>query len=166
MFQPFEVFKQDYIRRLIGLKKFYLVTQTYTRGPVDTVNEKIVLLITDYDNPGLAKIHWNAVKHDKYAAVINLNNANHLAKITEMAGLGSAYILYWSMVKDVNELHQRLTTRYTENIRRFLATNTLWRIGADEKITTRFEVTFGELFIIIKRRSNNIRIKFEDIEKV
>ncbi len=59
------------------MKKFYLVSQTYTRGfDHFTEEHKADILVTDYDDPGLAKIHFNAVPHDKYAAIIDLRMKN------------------------------------------------------------------------------------------
>ena len=74
MFQPFERFDPEYINRLISLNKPYLVAQTYTRGyshfdqdhPVD-------ILLTDYDDQGLAKTHLNALKGDGLACLVNLS---------------------------------------------------------------------------------------------
>src|SRR3954469_21598779 len=108
MVQPFERFKSIYIDRLIQMKKFYLVSQTYTRGfgHYDEHN-KTNILVTDYDDPGLAKIHFNAVLHDKFAAVIDLRNEKHKGKIMEMLEPNSTYTLYWSIVKDAKEMEQR-----------------------------------------------------------
>jgi hypothetical protein len=166
MLQPFEKFIATYIERLISLKKFYLVSQTYSRAKDHFADEtKSNILLTDYDDLGLAKIHLNAVKHDKYASIIDLKNEKHKEKIKSMLQPGSAYELYWSVVKDVKQMQERLNNRYTENMRRYITKATNWRISADENITPKFEVTFGELFITLKRRSQTLRVKFEEIEK-
>jgi hypothetical protein len=105
------------------------------------------------------------VKHDKYAAIIDLANGTHEEKIRSMLHPGSKYALYWSIVKDVDELQKRLDYKYKDNIRRYILKNTNWRVGGDEKIRPSFQVTFGELYIIIKRGAQTIRVKFDEIEK-
>lgn len=166
MLQPFEKFKPIYLNRLIILKKFYLVSQTYTRVQAAAIKgQKPGLLFTEYDDAGLASIHVNALKHDKLAAIADLSNVNHLARITAVLQADSPYEVYWSIVKDLKALEQNLTKKYTNNMRRFVMNNTNWRIGADDKIMPSMQVTFGELFIILKRGNQTLRVKFEEIEK-
>jgi hypothetical protein len=154
MLQPFELFNTTYIERLITMKKIFLVSQTYTRGVDQFAGlAKVNILVTDYDDRGLAKIHVNAVKHDKYASIINLTNEAHKEKIKSMLDTASNYTVYWSIVKDVKQMQQRLNNRYKDNMRRYIDKATTWRIGADEEIKPSFQVTFGELFITIKRGS-------------
>ena len=166
MLQPFEKFLYSYTERLITLKKVYLVSQSYPRGYDHLADvQKVNLLLTDYDDLGLAKIHLNAVKHDKYAALIDLTNEKHREKIKSMLEPSSNYELFWSVVRDIKQMQERLNNRYKDNMRRYIDKATSWRIGADEIIKPRFEVTFGEVFITLKRGNQSLRVKFEEIEK-
>jgi hypothetical protein len=166
MFQPFEQFKTIYVEKLIGLKKSYLVSQTYKRANDPFAEEdKIDILLTDYDNLGAANIHLNAVKHDKFSAILDLENPKHKAKLVEMLSPSSKYNLFWSVVRSSKELQQRINTKYKDNMRRYIERNTNWRIGRDTIIYPSAEVTFGELFIVLKYSGQTLRIKFEEIEK-
>lgn len=166
MFQPFEVFKPLYIKKLITLKKVYVVTQSYTAGTHALKDEnKTGILLTDYDDIGLANIHKAAVRTDKYASVINLNNQKHAAKLQEMLADDSPYQLYWSVVKDLESVKKRVDVKYKDHIRRYIQKNTTWRIGGDETIRPQLSVVFGELFIFLKRGAQELRVRFEEIEK-
>ena len=110
-------------------------------------------------------IHKTAVKTDKYAAVINLNNPKHLEKLESMLEPNSAYKIYWSVVKDMESIKKRMDMKYKDNIRRYIMKNTTWRIGGDETIRPQLSVIFGELFIFLKRGAQELRVKFEEIEK-
>lgn len=165
MFQPFERFKSEYINGLIKLNKIYLVSQTYNQGFDHFQEAKIDLLFTDYDQKGLAEIHYSAVKNDKYASLIDLTNSKHKEKIKEMLDAESKYRVYWAIVKDLNEIKKRVDLKYKSNIKRWITANTEWRIGADEVIRPALQVVFGELFITLKRGSQSRRIKFDEIEK-
>ena len=166
MFQPFEVFKPLYIKKLITLKKVYVVTQSYTAGTHALKDEnKTGILLTDYDDIGLANIHKAAVRADKYASVINLNNQKHAAKLQEMLADDSPYQLYWSVVKDLESVKKRVDVKYKDHIRRYIQKNTTWRIGGDETIRPQLSVVFGELFIFLKRGAQELRVRFEEIEK-
>lgn len=165
MLQPFELFKTTVIQQLRKLKRTYLVTQTYGRAQNPMINEvRTPLLITDYDTLGQARIHKNAIKHDKYAAILDLENEGHREKLIEMLGSNSKYTLYWSVVRDAAALKRMIDQRYKDNMRRYIERNTNWRIDRDVTIRPNVEVTFGELFITLKYAGQQIRLKFEEIE--
>ena len=165
MLQPFELFNERYLERLIQLKKFYLISQSYPRG-INHFAEahRIDILVTDYESPGEAQMHLNAVKNDKYGALIDLQKTEHKKKILDML-TGEKYQLYWSIVKSADDLQKRLQVGYKDKMRKYIQANTDWRIGGDETITPSIETTYGELFINLKWKTKRLRIKFEDIER-
>jgi hypothetical protein len=165
MVQPFVEFEKKYIPRLRELKKIYLVTQTYHRAANLFLEDKTALLVSSYDDPGLAEIHLKAVIEDKFAAIINLCDRNHFDKLMSMLEPGSAYQVYWSVVKDAARLERQLTSKFADNMRRYIERNTSWTIGGNERIRPGFEVSFGELFVSLKWGSQRQRVKFEEIEK-
>ena len=166
MLLPFEIMRLEYINQLIRLKKIYLVTQSYNmvEDPFGHT-DKIGLIASDYDDSGLAKIHLAAVKQDKYASVIQLSNSVHLAKITEMLQQDSAYAVYWAVVKDAEQLKRKVDTQFSDHIRRYITKNTNWSIKGSATLKPQLQVIFGELFVILKYGSQELRIKFADVEK-
>lgn len=165
MFQPFLEFKELYINRLISLDKKILVTQSYTRyNDQLSAVPKSGILVTDYDNRGLANIHLKAVNHDKLGAIVLLDNDNHKQRLTQLLQPGSPYKVFWSVVNNLSDMEQRLKKKYSKNLLRYVAKTTDWRIARDENLSVSFQVTYGELYIIIKRKSQTIRVKFDEIE--
>lgn len=165
MFQPFELFKKEYINRLIRMDKKYLVSQTYEKAFDHFEATKTDILLTDYDQLGLAQIHFSAVKKDKYASIIDLTNPKHISRILEMLHPDSAYRLFWAIVQSVAEVKQRIDLKYKDHMRRYIMKHTTWRIDASEAIRPALQVIYGELFIILKRGNQTLRVKFDDIEK-
>ena len=165
MFQPFEKFKTEYISRLLLLNKRYLVSQTYKNAlnHFDEENRTNILL-SDYDDIGLAELHRKAVRQDKYAALMDLKDEKIQAKLRSMLA-GSQYNLFWAVVMKRDETKKNLDMKYKDHIRRWIAQNTTWRVGEKETIGTSLEVTYGEFYLVIKRGSQMVRPKFEDIEK-
>lgn len=166
MLQPFEIFKHQYIERLLDLKKRWLVSQSYARG-VPQLSEilKESILLSDYDDPGLAKVHLNAIKNDRYAALIDLEKEAHKQKLGSMLAPGSRYVIYWSVVRSAKEIETRINTRWKEKMRRYIDTKTNWNIDRNTTVRPAMEVIFGELFIVFSYGSQRLRIKFEEIEK-
>ena len=166
MFQPFEKFKTEYISTLIGLSKLYIVTQTYARGTTAGVaGEKDSLLLTDYDDLGIAMIHYKAVINDRYAAIIHLSKPAHKQKLADMSAPGSNYDLYWAVVKSKIQLERHINKKYRESIREYIKENTTWRIDHDTTVRPTVQLIFGELFIVIKHGKQVVRVKFEELEK-
>jgi len=166
MFQPFEKFHAQYIPGLIGLKKMYLVAQTYNRGFNHFNNEgKTNILLTDYEDLVEAQKHYNEIKGDKYAWIFELENEKHKEKLIEMVNINSKYALYWAIVKDAKEMMKKLNLKYKDNVRRYIASKTTLRIKANETLATSLQVSFGEIYLVIKANGKSIPVNFGDIEK-
>ncbi len=165
MFQPFEKFEPGYLKKLILVNKRFLVSQSYRQGRINNGGKKMAVLLSDYDNLGLAKIHYKAVRDDRLAAIIHLDDPVHFQKCVKITGDESQYDVYWATVTNAADVRKRIDDKYKANIRRFLLTNTTWKIGADETIRPSLQVIFGEIFMILKRGSETLRVKFEEIEQ-
>jgi hypothetical protein len=166
MLQPFERFKPGYVERLLELNKPFIVTQTYPRASCHHLEGiKASLLLSDYDDMGLAKIHYKAVINDPYAAIIQLTKPAHRQKLEEMMVADSAYRLYWAVVKSKKELEHVVNSRFKDKMREYIAANTTWRIDRDASIRPSVQLIFGELFIVIKYGKQVVRVKFEELEK-
>jgi len=167
--QPFEEFKPAYLPRLTQLGRRYLVSQTYFRAKNladDPFSSRINLLLSDYEQPGEAKLHLNAVKKDRYAAIIDLGHPPHLEKIREMLMAGSGYRIYLAVVRNARELENHINRHYKDNMKQYVEKQTNWRISTDTIVKPSIQLSFGELFIILKHGNQHIRIKFEEIEMV
>lgn len=165
MLQPFERFRTAYIGRLMELKKNYLVSQYYQRGESVSDLARTPLILSAYDDPGLAKTHWNAVKEDRYAAIIRLEKPEHNTRLIEILQENSNYQVYWAVLKSRAAFEKKVNLEYKDHMRRYIQQHTNWRIEHDASIRPSIELTFGHLYIILKRGSQTIRIKFEEIEQ-
>jgi hypothetical protein len=168
MLQPFEEFRPGYLSRLIELGRRYLVSQTYYRVremETDPSCRRVNLLFSDYMELGEAKLHVNAVKKDKYAAIIDLENPVHLRKMQEMLKAGSGYRMFFAVVRSAKELENLVNRKYKDKLRHYVEKQTDWRISHDAMVKPMIQLSFGELFVILKHRNQHIRIKFEEIEK-
>lgn len=166
MLQPFIKLLPLYVERLEATNKKYFVTQSYKAGTDRTQENKIAsLLVSVYDDPGLAETHWNAVRGDAMAAVINLNRPAHKQKLYEMLS-GTKYHVYWAVVKDSADLEKKINAKYKDNMRRYLERTTDWKFSRDASLRPSIQLVFGELYINLRYGAQLIRVKFEEIEKV
>jgi hypothetical protein len=109
MYNPFTRFQPRFIQTFRNVKKRYLVSQTFKReNNLFKDENKNYLLLTHYDDNGLAKIHFNAVSFDKYAAILDLEKDQHREKLTGMLKPDSPYIIYSSLITDPNEVKKSM----------------------------------------------------------
>ncbi len=165
MIQPFILFQRNHLQQLQKLGNSFIVTQTYDRVDHFNDNSKTSLLLSDYKDHGPAQIHFKAIRSDKFAAIVDLKNPKHLEKMEELLD-SDKYVLYWGVIQSSNDLKKRLDSSYKTKIRRYLMHNSSWRIAGDDEVKINFEVVFGELFLILKWRTNKLRIKFAEIERL
>ena len=163
--QPFIPFEKKYLTRLMQIKQYYWVSQSYSRGTSIITGYKIPILLTNYDDSALAEIHRKAVKGDIYAAVIDIQKETHFNILTAMLQPTSKYYLYWGVIDDFKKLERTLNEQFAENLKRYIDKKTTWRIGSGEAVRPGFQLTFGELYITLKWSGQSIRIKFDEIEK-
>jgi hypothetical protein len=131
----------------------------------DPFHSRINLLFSDYTEPGEAKLHFNAVRHDRYAAIIDLMNPVHLKKMQEMLSEGSGFRIFFAVVRSAKELESLINKKYKDKLRHWVENKTNWRISHDARVKPSIQLSFGELFIILKHGNQHIRIKFADIEE-
>lgn len=146
----------------------YLVSQTYRRisdPDRDLPGAPVHLLFSDYIELGEARLHFNAVKKDRYAAVIDLQNPRHLNRIMEMLSSGSHYRIYFAVVRSAKELENLVNRKYKERLKQYVEKQTNWRLSHDTMVKPTIQLSFGEVFIILRHGNQHIRIKFEEIEK-
>ena len=165
--RPFKRFLPFYVSEFVEMKKIYLVSQTYDRH-IDHVQEgfRKGMLISDYDDLGLAKQHLSALKKasDPLAAIINLTNEKHLTAFKKVLSIHSEYAVYWAAVKSKQLLEKQVNAHFKDHIRRYISAHTKWLIARDSGVNPKLQVIFGELFVILRHRGEELRIKFKDIE--
>jgi hypothetical protein len=167
MFNPFEIFRESLTDAFLQAGKRYLVSQTFRAAAGEAMAEgKETILLTHYDELARAQIHFSAVKTDRYAAIIDLCNQKHLEKIRQMLDPGSRYLVYSSLISSRAGVERSLNARLGPNMRRFINRNTKWKIGADETIRPQVDLAFGELYIILKYRNQQVRFKLAELELV
>ncbi len=167
LLQPFEEFRPAFLPRLLQLRRKYLVSQTYCRAKDihgEPFSSKVNLLLSDYLEPGEAKLHLNAIKKDRYAALIDLEIPKHYNKIQELLMEGSGYRLYFAVVRNAQKLEDEVNRKYKDRLKQYVERKTNWKISRDAIVKPTLQLSFGELFIIIRHGNEQIRIKFEEIE--
>ena len=166
MFNPFVKFEEKFIAAFRKVKKRYLVSQTFTRVDNTVNQDKTYLMLTHYDDKGLAKIHFNALSTDKFSSIIDLENESHREKLLTMLTPPSNYTIYSSLTIDPKEVKNLSDKIYKEKVQKFIEKKTNWRISREQTIKPKLEITFGELYVALKYGTQTIRVRLEELETI
>ena len=107
-----------------------------------------------------------AVRSDPYAAIIDLEKEKHLSKVKEMLAPGLPYLIFSNLVRDDQVLDEILNKHYAARLRRYIERHTTWRIQMNGQLRPRVQLIFGELFVVVRFQSQQLRVKFADIENL
>jgi hypothetical protein len=167
MFNPFIRFEQRFIDAFRKSKERYLVSQVYERA-IEKFEDKrkVGLLLTKYSDLNQATVHFQAIKEDKYAAIIDLEKEVHRNKIIDLVSAQSKYVVFSNLVGEISATEKMLTKKYADSIKRYITRFTNWRIGSDKTIYPKMDIVFGELFVTLNYNNEKIRIKLAELEKI
>lgn len=126
----------------------YLVAQQYYRGKLPN-SEKLPLLLTDYTDLAEASSHYQKIAGtDKWAAIIDLRNPKHTAKLQEMCLPYSEYRLYAAFTDTSNCLSNN--KRIKNAAKTYIDNQTNWKPGQSSTVNAVLELKYGELFVTFK----------------
>lgn len=144
----------------------FLVSQTYRGLPhLFSDDAKTVILMSDYEDMTLAKVHLHALIDDKYASLIDLRTQKHYDTVKSMLLQDSKYLVFTTFIQDKKVIKKHLDDHYSANIRGYISKETNWHIGSNETIRPDLELIFGELFVILKYAGQTRKLRLADIEK-
>ncbi len=164
MFNPFYPFTTSLLEALLQHGKRYFVRQTFRRGvPLLQEGIKGAYLISHYDSLHEAQVHCDALAHDPNRFVYDWSNPEHRERLKIAAGHPAGYNVYSSTFQ--KDWENQITERIKKSIRLYV-TALGWQPSRSEGLHTSFYHTFGELYIKLKFKSREVRVKFEEIENL
>ena len=166
-FIPFEKLTHALIASFRKKGKRWLVSQTLeVTIPDPALLSKTLLLMTHYDDKGLAFVHHKAVNGDRYASVIDLEREVHRKQIDRIISNDSPYIVYSALIRDRARVEKQVTERYKEKYWRFVQQHSRSGISPTKSLRPSLQLIFGELFVVLKYGAETLRTKLSDIEKM
>ena len=166
-FIPFEKLTHSLISSFRKKGKRWLVSQTLKLNISDPVLlSKTLILITHYEDRGLATVHHKAVLEDKYASVIDLEREIHRKQIDSILSQDSKYILFSALIRNRERVEKQATEMYKEKYWRFIQQHSQSGVSPTKSLRPSLQLIFGELFVVLKYGSETLRTKLSEIEKM
>ena len=141
----------------------FFVRQSFNRArdPFDE-GTRAWLLICHYRDEGPAREHYEALK-DPYRFLYDWENEAHRRRLEQAASGPPGYRIYTNTFMPDWERH--ITKRIQQKIGAWLKAKG-WSPDRNDPVQTYFYPHFGEVMIGIKFRRQELRVKFEEIEKI
>lgn len=144
--------------------KCFFVRQTFKRG-FDHFDEGVkgYFIFSHYDNLVTAQDHFGAITHDRNRFLYDWYNPDHQERLQKAANMQKEYKVYSAVFK--KDWKRGITTKMQQKVREYVS-KLGWNPKGGEMVDTAFELRFGELFIVLKYRGRQAKVKFEEIEKI
>jgi hypothetical protein len=164
MFNPFYPFTRQLLEAFVAQGKKYFVRQTFHRAR-DHFDEgvKAYFLFSHYDTLTTAQDHFGAIAHDPNRFLYDWQNLEHQDKLKIAASELPDYKVFASVFKP--DWERQVTDRLKEKVRKYVS-RLGWTPKPGEMVNTSYELQFGELYVRLKYRERQAKVKFEEIEKL
>jgi hypothetical protein len=166
-FIPFEKLTPALLASFRKKGKRWLVSQTLYLNVADPgLITKTMLLVTHYDDKGLATVHHKAVSDDRYASVIDLERDTHRKQLDRIIGADSKYVVFSALIRDRGRVEKQVSEMYKEKYWRYIQQHSRAGISPTKSLRPSLQLIFGELFVVLKYGAETLRTKLSDIEKM
>jgi hypothetical protein len=163
MFNPFYLLNTDLLHSFIDNGKKFFVRQTYN-GIIRTGDRtERQFIFSHYPNISLALDHFGAIENDRFRYVYDWNNEEHRKRLLIAASQPVGFKI-WSAVF-IKDWEKLITKEIEEKVRKYIK-SIGWTPLRNDIIKPLYYLYYGHLYIELKFRTNVVRIKFEEIEKM
>lgn len=159
MFNPLRAFEPKYLAafRKKGVKAF--VKQTYKRGKGNMPDNPDSFLLIHFENLLAAQQYFDVIKYDANREILKMDNGEDVTRITSL--LNTAAVFMTLMIKDANERARKVLDK---RLKAFIEYKLNWRPGRSDEVIFDLAIEYAEIYVVLKFRSQEIKIKLEDIE--
>lgn len=164
MFNPLAPFNEAALNGFIKAGMRYFVRQTFPRGSTPFEQEvKGCFLFCHYEAYAPAKEHFDALKDDPHRFLYDYEDAAHQQKLHLAASRPPGYKLYTNTF--LPNWRHHVTDRIKRKIKAYIQSRG-WNPRREEGVKISFFPHFGEVMVRLKFNRQEVRVKFEDIEKM
>jgi hypothetical protein len=162
MHNPFVLLSAKLLDSLIKSGHTFFVRQTYQRG-IDSTQEPIraAFLLTHYSDLISAETHFFALPNDPNRFLYDAIDPAHYQKLATAAEQPSGYKVYSPLMLQP----WKPPAPMARQIRNYISEKMNWTPGRSDGIKADLFTQFGELFINLKYKNEELKVPLADIEK-
>jgi hypothetical protein len=164
MFNPLAPLDEKALESMVAEGYRYFVGQSFHRArDLFEGGAKDHCLFCHYKEWTVAKEHFDAVKHDPNKALYDWEKEGDKKTLLAAARGAELYNAYTNTFLPDWENH--ITDRIKHKIRAYI-TKQGWKGSREEGVHISFYPHFGEVMVTLRFRRQEVKVKFEEIEKI
>ncbi len=164
MFNPFALLTTPLLNAFIRAGKTIFVRQTFRRGLFHAGDDvKGAYIFTHYNDIGHAEFHYGAINHDSGKFLYQWDDLLQRRKLQVAAANPAGFRIYSTVFE--NDWENHITDPLKERVKRYVESDLGWRPSRADTVIFDIYVTYGELYVRIRLRGQQVRVKLSDIEK-
>lgn len=162
MHNPFVLFSAKLLDSLIRSGNHFFVRQTYQRGMNDKQEHlRAAFLLTHYDDLISAETHFFALPNDPHRFLYDAANPEHYNKLLVAAAQPVGFRVFSPLMPQP----WKPPTPMARQIRDYISEKMNWTPARSDSVKADLFTQFGELFINLKFRNEELKVPLADIEK-
>ena len=163
MFNPFALLSKPLLDAFVQSGKKFFVRQQFDRAR-DHFHEDVkgYFIITHYAEKGHAEHHYGAISEDPFRFLYDWQDADHQNKLRIASSQPTGYKIYSSVFN--HDWQKHITNPLKQKFRNYVEGKLGWNPAVVETVGFDIYVNYGELYARLKLRTQEVRVKLEEIE--
>lgn len=163
MYNPLCLFTEPLLDAFVKADKKYFVRQSYPRGA--TLIDKDIkgyFLISHYSNLHEAGQHFEAIKADQYRYIYDWNKEEDQKRLRVAIAQPEGYKIFAAVI--MPDWKKRAEKVLEKKMRHYIDHKLKWHPGRNDTVDFDLYPNFGEVFVTIKLRRQQIKVSLADVE--
>jgi hypothetical protein len=163
VFNPFAILTPPLLEAFVQSGKRFFVRQQFNRAH-DHFHEEVkgYFIITHYAEKGHAEHHYGAISEDAFKFLYDWQDPDHQKKLCIASSQPKGYRIYSSVFNPDWQKH--ITNRLKQKLRNYVEGKSGWKPTVAETVGFDIYVNYGGLYARLKLRTQEVRVKLEEIE--
>ncbi len=160
MFNPFCLLSKELLDAFIRSGKKYFVRQSFTLNRSSGSRE---FMLTHYPDIAFAQEHMGAIEHDPYRQLYRWDDEDHRRRLIIAASQPQGFAIWTALFR--KDWERGITAEVEAMVRAYIK-SIGWKPSRADGVTPQYFMHYGSLYLMLKFGSRQVRVKFEDIQKL
>lgn len=161
-YNPVFPFSIDVLEKSIERGCRFFVRNAWPAGFDHFHHDVKPIIFTHYNEEDHAKAHFQAVLHDPFRHIYDIQKEDDLNRLKIAANQPAGYKIFSSYFRD--DYKRIITKNVKEKINRWMYRNTDWQPKKGQTLHVDFYLKFGKLFCTLSFQGRKIQVTFDEID--
>ena len=162
MFNPLCLFSKELLAAFVSSGQKYFVRQTFNRGRNSSDTTVRSFLISHYNDYKQAFEHFEAIAQDPNRYLYRWSEPEHRKRLEAAASQPTGFKIFAGVV--MPDWKEKADRALKVRVRQYMERKNLWHPGRKDEVTFELYPHFGEVFVRMRFRKQEIKVALEEVE--